>query len=329
LRVADLLRRLDAAALPPVARLADRLGRRTGHTGTLTAVALVSVTAVMLTAVWVAERPREAAPTGDVVRVGVPEGGSVADYLAESRRELDAFAGDPPYALVMFSAYLAPDRLATVLDGADVAEVYARAPLPGMETQIARIPVHRVPQDVVSGMLLFAERKEREAHEYQERAADVTGTADEDRLRPVYETAARVALAEATAYRTHCSCLYAAVLRAAAPELRSLAARPGVRAVDPAPEVRTLDRAVFLPPLPEPSPLPAGPPDQPSPAAATSAPAPRVPLPGPPPPRRASPSRTPSPRASTSPSPTRAAPATPGTATPTTVVAVTGSPEPG
>jgi len=289
-RVDDLLRRIDDAIVPPLGRLLDRLRRPTGHTGLLTVVSLVSVTAVLATAVWVAERPREDAPTGEVVRVGVPDGVSVPSYLAESRRELDELSarasgkGDP-YALVMFSAYLAPDRLPTVLDGAPVSEVFTKVPLPGMQTQIARMPVHKVPEDVVAGMLLFAERKEREAHEYQDRAAEVTGTPEEGRLRPVYETAARVAIAEATAYRTHCSCVYAAVLRAAPPDLKRLAARPGVRAVDPAPEVRTLDRAVFLPPLPEPNPAPRETPVEPTAAppepTAPPAPTPSAEAPGP------------------------------------------------
>ncbi|SNT53267.1 hypothetical protein SAMN05421812_108237 [Asanoa hainanensis] len=311
MRVDDLLRRIDDAVVPPLGRLLDRLRRPTGHTGLLTVVSLVSVTAVLATAVWVAERPREEAPTGEVVRVGVPDGVSVPSYLAESRRELDELSakasgkGDP-YALVMFSAYLAPDRLPTVLDGAPVSEVFTRVPLPGMQTQIARMPVHRVPDDVVAGMLLFAERKEREAHDYQDRAAEVTGTPDEGRLRAEYETAARVAIAEATAYRTHCSCVYAAVLRAAPPDLKRLADRPGVRAVDPAPEVRTLDRAVFLPPLPEPNPAP-----RPTPVGPTAAPPEPTALPAP------TPSAEP-------PGPT---PEPPSTA-PTEAVA-SGSPEPG
>ncbi|MEV4617119.1 hypothetical protein AB0J74_00185 [Asanoa sp. NPDC049573] len=294
MRVDGLLRKLDETLVPPLGRLLDRLRRPTGHTGLVTAVALASATAVMVTAVWVAERPKETPTDTEVVRVGVPDGESVPTYLAESRRELDALSakasGDgPPYALVMFSAYLAPDRLPTVLGGAPVAEVFTRVPLPGMQTQIARMPVHQVPDDVVAGMLLFAERKEREAHDYQERAAEVTGTRDEERLRPVYETAAQVAIAEATAYRTHCSCVYAAVLRAGAPDLKRLAARPGVRAVDPAPEVRALDRAVFLPPLPEPhpaadpagaGPTPTARPPEPTPSAAPPEPGPPSPEPG-------------------------------------------------
>ncbi|GAA1895899.1 hypothetical protein [Asanoa iriomotensis] len=314
MRFDDLLRRIDDAVIPPLGRLLDRLRRPTGHTGLLTVVSLVSVTAVLATAVWVAERPGSGdPPAGEVVRVGVPEGASVPSYLAESRRELDALSAEasgkgPPYALVMFAAYLAPDRLPTVLDGAPVSEVFIRAPLPGMQTQIARMPVRRVPEDVVAGMLRFADRKEREAREYQERAAEVVGTPEEADLRPVYETAARVAIAEATAYRANCSCVYAAVLRAAAPDLKRLAARPGVRAVDPAPEVRTLDRAVFLPPLPGPDPEPTS-----------------VVEPTPTPP-------APTPTAEPTPTGEEAAPTTaPPTAAPTGPAGgdLTGSPEPG
>jgi hypothetical protein len=67
----------------------------------------------------------------------------------------------------------------------------------------------------------------------------------------VYDGGARVAEAEAVAYRRRCSCVYAAIVRATPAALAELAGRPGVRAVDAAPEVRRLDRAVFLPPLPE------------------------------------------------------------------------------
>ena len=118
-----------------------------------------------------------------------------------------------------------------------------------MQTQIVRIPAQRIPEDVVAGMELFAERKDREAP--TTRTQRRVGTLDQVELRRVYETVAAAALAEATAYRSQCSCVYAAVVRAAPAALGELAARPGVRAVDPAPEVQRLDRAVFRPPLPE------------------------------------------------------------------------------
>jgi hypothetical protein len=250
-----------------------------------------------------------------VVRVGVAEGGSVPGYVSDSRAELDALAAQPrtqpapstPYALVTLETYLAPDRLAGVLAGAGVAEVFSRVPLRDLPTQVVRIPTRTVPDDVIAGMLLFAERKDREARDYEERA----GAAADPGVQEAYRRAARTAVAEATAYRTHCSCVYAAVVRAAPAALADLARRPGVRAVDPAPEVRRLDRAVFQPPLPEQTGLVGPSPGTPR-VEATSAPAPTD-TPDPP-----------GPLALPSADPTR----TPGSSPPVTAVPTSGSASP-
>jgi hypothetical protein len=307
-RAAELLRRLDERVLPPVARAMNafmvHVGDGPGRTWMLTGVGLVSATAVLVTAVWAAQRPPVGEVTaGDVVRVGVTEGDSVPGYVDRSRAELDALAGapdaqpaqSPPYALVTLETYLAPDRLAGVLEGAGVAEVFSRVPLRDLPTQIVRIPTRSVPDDVIAGMLLFAERKDREARDYEERA----GAADDPGVQDSYRRAARTANAEATAYRTHCSCVYAAVVRAAPSALAELARRPGVRAVDPAPEVRRLDRAVFQPPLPEQTDL-VGPPAAATPRveattvpAATTTPDPPGPFPLPSAIPTAEPNRTP------------------------------------
>lgn len=257
----DLLRRLDSRVLPLLARGLTRLAQAPVRSRVLPAVALVSVTAVLLTAVWAADRrPAEDFTVGDVVRVGVTTGDSIPGYVSSSRRKLAALLAATPsrsapagtYALVTFSAYLAPDRLPPILDGVEVSEVFGRVPLPDAQTQIVRIPAMRIPADVAAGMELVAERKDREALDYQQRSATLTGTGDADRqLRAVYDSGAQIALAEATAYRSRCSCLYAAVVRATPSALEHVAGRSEVRAVDPAPEVRRLDRAVFLPPLPE------------------------------------------------------------------------------
>jgi hypothetical protein len=260
-RAAELLRRLDDSLLPPLAQAMAKVGHGPARLRMLTGVALVSATAVLLTAVWATQRvPGNDMTVGDVVRVGVSEGDSIPSYVKRSRTELDALDAGSPYALVTFRAYFAPDRLRTVLAGAAVSEVFARVPLRDRQTQIVRMPVQRVPEDVDAGMLLFAERKDREARDYQERAA----AADDPAQQRSWLDSAEVASAEATAYRTHCSCVYAAVVQAAPAELKTMAARSGVRAVDPAPEVRRLDGAVFLPPLPEQDDL-AGPPTEPSP----------------------------------------------------------------
>jgi hypothetical protein len=189
----------------------------------------------------------------------VVDGQSIPGYVASSRDELAALlatsrTGPPPavYALVTLAGYLAPDRLTPVLNEVAVSEVFSRVPLPETQTQIVRIPAFRVPEDVVGGMLRVAEGKEREARDYTERGARLTGAGERERnLRAIYQSGAQVAQAEATAYRSRCSCVYAAVVRGLPDALDRVAGRPGVRAVDPAPEVRRLDRAVFSPPLPE------------------------------------------------------------------------------
>jgi hypothetical protein len=220
-------------------------------------IAILSVVAVLVVAVWAADRRPTSDPTvGQVVRVGVVSGQSIPTYVQASRRELaeliSAPASTETYALVTLTAYLAPDRLTPVLGGLTVAQVFARVPLPDTQTEIVRIPAFAVPADVTSGMSAVATRKLAEAAEYQRLAGQLTGDGDREReLRGQYTTSAQVAGAEAEAYRDRCSCVYAAVVRATPAALQRISTRPEVRAVDPAPEVRRLDRAVFLPPLPE------------------------------------------------------------------------------
>ncbi|MEH1011519.1 hypothetical protein V6U90_00080 [Micromonospora sp. CPCC 206060] len=257
MRAGDLLRRLDERLLPRLGRTVTRMGEGPARPRALTVVAVLCAAAVLLTAVWTTDRPPTGDPTlGTTARVGVTEGQSIPGYLRTAGDELAALAagegGRQTYALVSLADYLAPDRLAPLLGEVAVAEVLGRVPLPGRQTQIVRIPALRVPQDVLAGMDELARRKDREAADYRARAAAVTGDAVEDReLRQVYVSGAEVAAAEAAAYRSHCSCVYAAVVRAEPTALRAVAGRPGVRGVDPAPEVDRLDRAVFSPPLPE------------------------------------------------------------------------------
>jgi hypothetical protein len=312
----DLLRRLDRWLLPPLARGLERLNRHPMRLQVLAGAALVSATTVLIAAVWAADRPVGDPTVGNVVRVGVGEGESIPSYVRASRGELAALLATPPtaapggqtYALVTLAAYVAPGRLAPVLGGVSVSEVFARVPLPDTQTEIVRIVAFRVPDDVTAAMEMIAQRKEREALDYRQLSQKLSGGDEERQRRAVYDSGARVAAAEATAYRSHCSCLYAAVVRGAPEALDRIAARPEVRAVDPAPEVRRLDRAVFLPPLPEqsdvahppadgalPSPAPALSGGSPSPLIASVAPGePGAPLP-PTPSRSADPGGSPEP----------------------------------
>jgi hypothetical protein len=246
--------------VPPLTRGLARIGTAPARLRILSGLAVASATALLIAVVWAADHGPEAVhPSGDVVRVGVVEGQSVSGYLRSSRGELAALlpssgspaAGDT-WALVSLTAYLAPDKLQAALAGIPVAQVYARAPLPRVRTQVVKIPVYRMPQDVVAGMLNAALARDQEQADYRKLGDELEGDGvNEIRLRRAYDSAAQAAAQEAAAYRAHCACVFAAVVRAAPAALNQLADRAEVRVVDPAPEVRGLDRTEFRPVLPE------------------------------------------------------------------------------
>jgi len=246
--------------MPWAPRGLSRAGVRAFRQRLLTGLALAAAAAMLITVVTITDRgPGVPGPSGDVVRVGVVEGQSVPGYLRSSRGELAALlpsAGSPvageTWALVSLAAYQAPDRLPGLLEGVAVAQVYARAPLPDVRTQVVKIAVYRLPQDVVSGMASAALARDQEEADYRKLGGKLQGDGvNEIRLRRAYESAARTAAAEAAAYRAQCACVFAAVVRGAPVALDRIAGRPEVRVVDPAPEVRSLDRTEFRPLQPE------------------------------------------------------------------------------
>lgn len=250
------LRHLDQRILPPVGNVFARLTRGALRMRVFTVSAAMLATTVTLVAVYSASRgSRLGDPTiGDVVRVGVAEGDAIPEYVRASKAQLDALPASPEvYALVSFVAYLAPERLKSALKPAlwpvSISSVFARVPLPGVQTELVRLGAYQVPEDVIAAMDSTAARKDDEAANYRKLLEKSTDKPDD--VRQVYASGAEVASAEATAYRQHCSCVYAAVVHASPAALRALAERPEVRVVDPAAEVRRLDRTVFLPPLPE------------------------------------------------------------------------------
>lgn len=258
MRPVELLRRIDGRVVPPLAAALHRLRRGAGRLRTPLIVGAAGGAVLLVVAVWGGQRsPLGDDTVGEVARVGVGQGQSIPGYVETSHRELAALAAATPpasaaYALVTLSAYLAPDRVAPIVAGVAVSAVYARVPLPDTQTEIVRIDAFRVPEDVRAGMDLVALRKDDETQDYLELSAKLTGDDErERRLRTVYDSGARVAASEAEAYRRHCSCVYAIVVRATPAALVRVAERAGVRVLDAAPEVRRLDRAVFLPPLPE------------------------------------------------------------------------------
>jgi hypothetical protein len=245
--------------------------------GLLVVAVLAAVTVTALT-IWTMGHDTAASSRGtgigDVVRVGVESGASIPGYEQRSRAKLAGLVagggtGDM-VALVSLRDYLTPDALVPVLPGVVLTQVYARVPAPHLQTQIVRLDAYQVPGDVTGGMDRVAARKESEAADYARLMANL-GTADAEReLRAVYATGHEIAATEAAAYRAHCACVYAAVVRANPAALDQLAHRAEVRVVDPAPEVRQLDRTVFLPPLPEQRERVVPPDNSPQPAASQS-----------------------------------------------------------
>jgi hypothetical protein len=255
----------------------------------LTGLAIASAATLLVTVIWLSEPdpPQTSAPP-DVVRVGLVEGQSVRGYLDSSHAELSAMVRSgrvaDTWALVTLRAYVPPDQLPPALTGVAVAQVYARAPIAGLQTPVVRIPAYRIPQDVVAGMRATAVLRDQERAEYLQLMSRVGGdTPNDARLRQAYATAAQVAAAEAGAYRSGCACVFAAVVRASPAALTGVAGRDGVRAVDPAPELTTLDGVEFDPPLPEqhaaPAPRPTPSPDAPPSPPPAVAPASATPVP--------------------------------------------------
>ena len=232
---------------------------RRGRIAPLAVGAMLGIVAVAVALIW---RTNSSAPSYDgapTVRVGVSDGDSVPAYVASARTELARLVarapGKPVYALVSFDGYLAPRQVADLTSGtadpggaggglATIA-AYARAQLPGRQTELIRLPANRVPDDLVAGMAEVADRKTKEATADLDRAGADAGS------RSLYESMANVAIGEATAYRATCACVYSLVVRAAPPALAALAGRDGVRVVDAAPELADAAYGVFVAPLPE------------------------------------------------------------------------------
>ncbi|HEY1175625.1 MAG TPA: hypothetical protein VGF17_05675 [Phytomonospora sp.] len=260
----SLLRRVDDLLLPPLGRGIRWLQAGTGRRRVVTSTALIACALLVVAAVWSTDRPTQHVDdSGPVVRVGVNEGESIPDYAEAARGELELLARNstaPTWALVSLAAYVGPGQVTEVAKGQAVVRVYARVPMPRAPTEIVHLNVTALPDDLLAEMDRVAERKDADAAGYADLAGKLSGSsAQETHQREVYRTAQELAETEADAYRGHCECAYALVVRSTPQDLLELSGRDVVRAVDAAPEMEGFERAVFLPALPE-QPGIAGPP---------------------------------------------------------------------
>ncbi len=245
---------LDRRVLPWLAgRLlpAGRYRRRRplgGGSVLLAAVGLLTAT------LWWVQHPAAPPPPHAVAHVGIADGESLSGYVSAARQRLDRLATEPHahrpvYALVSLSGYLAPSRLSTLMAGVQPHRVYSRVPGAGIAVQVAAIPVRRVPMDVTRGMDRLARDRQRIAADFGRLAGSTTDR--DDPRHEQYRVEQRGYQIEATAYRRHCPCVFAAVVWASPADLSNVARRPAVRAVDPASNVTSLADASFTAPLPE------------------------------------------------------------------------------
>ena len=308
MRIGRVMRNLDRRVVPVVGSFL-RVGRHRRHKPMLGGVLLLTTMALVAAGAWLVSQPPPQQDRGKV-QVGVSAGQSVPDYVERARRALDQLAGSsstaPVYALASFTAYRPPSALRAMLAGVEVSRVYVRVPA-ATSGPVADIQVVQLPSDVTAGMDRLATDRQRIADDFGDLATTApSGSAQRTQYRHerhAYQT-------EASGYRRHCACVFAAVLRGTPAALLAVAGRAGVRAVDPAPGVASLSGAVFTPPLPEQT-GDAVPPDAgtASPAPGTVSARPSMPPPSvaPAPPASASPSPSPSPTGSPStepPSPT-------------------------
>lgn len=195
------------------------------------------------------------APAGEVL--GPDVGDQVDDYLSSSSKTIGAAVSDSPetthVALVSLTAYQTPETAQALLVGYQVQRVYLRAKAGGKEA--AQLPV-QITRDLLSEVKLAYQRtadnrlEAQKAYQTYVDTLDVA-TAEDQGFKDLYAAFARSTGIEAREYRSNCSCLYAAVVRASATELQKLADRPGVRAVELAPKGKELKSLQVLPLLPE------------------------------------------------------------------------------
>src|SRR5581483_7768554 len=95
------------------------------------ASAVLAGTVTFLAVYLMARDPVRVDPSADdVVRVGVAEGASIPAYVEVGHAELAGLSGDRElYALVSFTAYLPPDRLAPMLSGVRTSSAFLRVPM--------------------------------------------------------------------------------------------------------------------------------------------------------------------------------------------------------
>ncbi len=248
------LRELDRRLLPPVADRLFPAGRHRRRRPLGGGSVLLAAVALLTATLWWVQHPAAPPPPHTVARVGIADGESLPGYVSAARQRLDRLAAAPKahrhvYALVSLTGYLSPSRLSALMAGVRPHRVYSRVPSAGLAVQVAAIPVRRIPADVNTGMDRLARDRQRIAADFGRLAGSTTEPVDPGHDQ--YRVEQHGYQIEASAYRRHCSCVFAAVVWASPAALSTVSRRHSVRVVDPASNLTSLSGATFTAPLPE------------------------------------------------------------------------------
>ena len=270
------LRRLDDRWLPRLARRFHRIGDRVRGGSRRPAVRLVgaaattepalagSIAAVLIAGVLLAGIGEPAAsrddnsappppPTPIVATIGPTPGSSVATYLTKANFDLRHFGeishGASTYAVVDLRSFQTPNEARALFGAVQVVRAYVRVRAGSLPMSVRSIPVLSAGL-IAPGMRTAATVAAATAKSYAVLLAGLhPKTAADRKVKQRYEQMHRAAVVEAAALRRPlaCACVFAAIVRADAARLATLAAEPDIRAVDPGPPNVELTGLTALP----------------------------------------------------------------------------------
>ena len=270
------LNRLDDRWLPRLARRFHRIGNvlrggsrrpavRLVSTAAMTEPALAgSIVAVLVAGVLLAGVGEPAAsrddnkaapppPTPIVATVGPTPGSSVATYLTKASFDLRHFGeisrGQSTYAVVDLRSYMTPTQARVLFGAVQVVRVYVRVRAGKLPMAVRSIPVLNAGL-IAPGMRTAATVAAATAKSYAVLLAGLhPKTAADRKVKQRYVEMHRAAVVEAAALRRPlaCQCVFAAIVRADAVRLSTLAAEPEIRVVDPGPPNVELTGLTALP----------------------------------------------------------------------------------
>ena len=195
--------------------------------------AAAAVALVVLLVVMGYTHPVRRAPIA-TDRLGPSSGDTVSDYLASARASLDQPTESTDaarWALVSLVTNLSTDRIADVVSGVRVSEVYVHVPISRVQTQVLRVPVSAHP-DALAGSVV------------QAAGMVAAGALDVGR-------AAAVSTVTRSRLLGDCACVAALLVRAETSALNALGSDSNVRVVEALPADAIYGRFAVNPLLPE------------------------------------------------------------------------------